>query len=337
MIPLLLTRTLALMFAAACFGPALNARADSPPTTDWRALAAEAASQLSSGLDGADRDPDASRKSLAAANASITRIIDSAPCSTDDLADLYFNRGLAHAASSDHAAALLDFLRSDFLRPSNAAFRQINAQRAALAERPGPQSSAESSQAPATAKSIDPPPQHPPFLDSLVRWMLAVPPAARWWSALALLAAFWILVGIRLLQPDRTAARLTPSLAPAAGAIGLLLLASVLWPWYSQSRCKTVVVLADSCTPRSGPDAIAYSASTFEGRSAIPRGTELCIVDQRDFPGKPGVPIWLQVRPRSDRIAHDVTATEPVWIPAESVGWVDTQASHPSDPGNRNG
>jgi hypothetical protein len=284
---------------------------------DLAARASTTLDGLGKALDTARVNPSAGRPGLTDAVAALGSLIDDPAASDGDRARLFFDRALAESALGDHAAALLDFKRSDALRPTSAAMRHIEQERARLNAKPDdpPAGSASAMKSPAPT----------PLGDRAMRVARFVPAGIRWWGGIGALGLFWLLLALRwvpAVSPFRASLRPVAVLLVFVAVLGL---GTVIAEVRAHRSCQEAVVLGAPCIPRAGPDAVAYPPATFEGEAVIPRGREVCIVETRDVPGRPGWPAWFRIGPSRDA-GGSQTADEPgVWVAAGDVGLV-----HPS-------
>lgn len=301
-----------LMLAAAyATSPALGG-----PRPDRHELAARSeavSAELNSSLELGRTNPIAARTSLERAVAELTTLIETGDGSDRDLAMLLFNRGLARAHLGDHAAALLDFLRSDALHPSPQSRDQALAMRQRVRQSADPASSVTAQDRLGTTPTAS-------LVEQVLRLVRSAPLALWWWAGVAAWVVGWSAVGVRIFRGPHAAgspARVVVVLAFAAALAGLGGAAAL--DTFRPGR-GVAVVLGEACEVRDGPDSVAYPARPFEGRSHIPKGRELRVLEQRDVEGHPGWAAWFRVVPIEDLPSG--ADAEGVWVRADQVGLV---------------
>jgi hypothetical protein len=304
----LLTMMLGLMLAAA-------AHASEP---DWRAIANQTSEALASAVGESSRGrPVAAR--LRSAIAACDRLLEAAPLSPRDRARVLHNRGVAHLELGDAGAAVLDLRRADALAPGvSATQRELAAARARVNK---PATAADDPAAGAVATASD----AVSLGDLAMRGWHALRRAdiggpVRWNVGLWALVGVSALLTARLLVRRASAAR---ALGVAAGAlflVGSASFATLAIEYQNRVSENDVIVTAEGCTPRQGPDALAYPAARLNGRDTLPRGTELVVVETRGDSERPDVPVWLKVHERPTGVAAVTGST--VWVAAADVAWV---------------
>jgi hypothetical protein len=293
------------------------------PDKNWSTVATEATQSLATALEDSARGRPADTR-LRSVVASFDDLLDHAPLSDRDRARVLYNRGLAQLALRDPASAIFDFRRSDALAPGSAATtRELEAARAKLAE-----ISAAAASTPPTfpASSAAPSRENPARLawDAVRR----IEPSLRWTVGLGAFVLGWLLLAPALIAAARPARRPLAWSAAAALLVAAISLGTLLAEHRLTPRLAEVVVLTEDAMPHQGPDAVAYPASTFNGRNTIPRGTELIVLENLALAENPEAIAWLRVRDRSGPTAAASSAEGPsVWIPAADVGWVRVRDS----------
>lgn len=304
----LLSTMIALILAAA-------AHASDP---DWRDLANQTSDALAKAVEESSRGrPVAAR--LRAAIAACDRLLAAAPLSPRDRARVLHNRGVAHLELGDAGAAVLDLRRADALAPGVSATQRELASARARVNNPARSSDDAAAAVTATASDAD-------SLGDLARrgWHALrradIGGPVRWNLGLWALVGVSVLLTARLLVRRASAAR---ALAGAAGAmflVGSASFATLAIEYQDRIGENEVVVTAEACTPRQGPDALAYPAARLNGRDSLPRGAELVVVETRSDSERPDVPVWLKVHERPTGMAAVTGPT--VWVAAADVAWV---------------
>ncbi|MFN7020555.1 MAG: hypothetical protein ACK4WH_04400 [Phycisphaerales bacterium] len=311
--PLVRRGAQSLLMLTAVFAASVALGGPAPARPGLAARAEAVSAELNSALELGRTSPIAARTSLERAVDEITALIRTGDGSDRDLAMLLFNRGLARAQLGDHAASLLDFLRSDALHPSPQARDQAVAMRQRVRQSADPASSA-------TAHEPQRASQAAPLTEQVSRLVRSTPVALWWWTGVTAWAVGWIAVGVRILRGPYAAGsppRIAVVLAFATAAVGLGGAAGL--DTFRPGR-GAAVVLGEACEVRDGPDSVAYPARPFEGRSHIPKGRELRVLEQRDVEGHPGWAAWFRVVPIDDLTSG--ADTEGVWVRADQVGLV---------------
>ncbi len=295
-----------------------------PPARDWQALAAQTNQTLAAALDDASRGRPADARFRAAVKGYADLLIH-APLSDNDRARVLYNRGLAELALGDPAAAVYDLRRSDSLAPGYAqTTRELDNARDKLKALESPSSATPSAPAappaPVSAGST-------PESVATVAWnaVRRLHPALRWTTGLGAFVAAWLLLVPLLLTSSRPVRRWLGVASVFTLAVALLSIGSLVAEGRWRPRLPDVVVISNQCTPRQGPDLVAYPATAFDGRATIPRGTELRTLDVRTLPENPAVIAWVRVRDRS--AAKDGPS---VWVRSADVGWVSPPPAAPA-------
>lgn len=283
------------------------------PATDWRALAAQTNQSLGAALDDAARGRPADAR-FRAARAGYDELLKHAPLSDADRARTLYNRGLADLALGDPGAAVFDLRRSDALAPGYAQTeRELELARAKLQESESPHTDPNSVPAapPKAASDREGP--------ATLAWnaVRRIQSSVRWNVGLGAFVAAWLLLMPLLLTSSRPVRRWLGVAAVLALAVALVSIGTLIAEDRLRPRPPDVVVTSNDCTPRQGPDLLAYPAASFNGQPTIPRGTELRTLDVRTLPENPAAIAWVRVRARS------AVNTDPgVWVRAADVGWV---------------
>jgi hypothetical protein len=284
-----------------------------PPDKDWATLAADATSTLATALDDSARGRPADTR-LRSITAAFDDLLAHAPLSDRDRARILYNRGLAQLALHDPAAAIYDLRRADALAPgSQATARELHSARARLAEMNNPTSAATA--ALPAAGPAEPIRENPAAL----AWnaLRRIDPQLRWTVGLGAFALAWVFLTPVLFIATRPARRPLAGLAGASMLVGITSLATLYTEHRLTPARPEVVVLGESLTPLQGPDRVAYGPANFDGRTTIPRGTELTVIETRSLAENPNATAWLRVQGQAAP-----TDGPSVWIPASDVGWI---------------
>lgn len=309
-------RVIALLALLAALSFAPRSHASIAP---WNELAGTATASLSKALTDAARGRPAQAK-LTAAVAAFDRLLETAPLSPRDRARVLYNRGIAHLELGNAGAAVLDLRRSDALAPGVPETQRELAAARARAATPVP-SAAPSTSTSTPATTTSPRAQRDDLLTQAWHAVLRadIGGRGRWLLGLAGVILTPLLLGVRIVLPAAAPRRV---LACAAAAAFLLSLAG--WGMLSAEHLTRtvqhdVVVTAPACTPRQGPDALAYGPARLGSRDTLPPGAELIVIETRADPQQPDVPVWLRVRERT--VTPGVEAPT-AWVAASDIGWV---------------
>lgn len=317
-----LTIRLALLVLAVLFHTRAASAQAAP--ADWHALAGEATTSLAAALDDAARGRP-SEPRIRASIRSFDRLLEAAPLSDRDRARVLYNRALASLSLGDAGSAIIDLRRADALAPGRLEIaRELAAARSRLAEQTAPASTTmhAAALAPTVASDHD--------AGQIARaWLLRVSPGTAIAAALVAAGAAWFSLTARLFV-RRGPIRGTLTAAAAAGfALGFVALSAFGIRQRIAPASAEIVIAADSCLPRQGPDELAYPPAALAGRSVLPRGTELVVLEARGLPDQPGTITWLRVGPREQPGAAHATETSSAWIPASAAAWIGPAPSRP--------
>lgn len=321
------THALSLIFTLAI--TAALARAGTPgdsnsaPPRDWNAVASQANQSLATALDEAARGRAVDAR-LRAVTANYDDLLTHAPLSDRDRARILYNRALADLALRDPASAVYDLRRSEALAPGRAdTARELELARTKLKESESPTTPASS--APVSSAAPSAPRENP----AAQAWsaIRRIHPSLRWSTGLSAFVAAWLLLMPLLLTSSRPARRWLGVAAVGALVLAFVSIGTLVAERRMQPDLPDLVVTADDCTPRQGPDLVAYPATSFNGQSSIPRGTELQAIEIRSLPENPAAIAWVRVRERSA-----IKDGASVWIRSTDAGWV----SPPQAPDLRN-
>lgn len=285
---------------------------------DWHTIAKETGASLTAAVGESGRGrPVAAR--LRAAITSCDRLLNSAPLSPRDRARVLHNRGVAKLETGDAGSAVLDLRRADHLAPGVAATRRELAAARVRVDKPATPAG-ETMAAPVLSDSeaVSVGELLKSGWDALRRVDIGGP--IRWSLGLSALAAVSLLLTVRLFVHRVAIARSLAIIATGSFVVGVGSLATLAVEWQQQRDALDVVVTAEVCTPREGPDALAYPAARLNGRDTLPRGVELVVVETRADAERPDLPVWLKVheRPRTEAAVTGST----VWVAATDIAWV---------------
>lgn len=313
-------RVSAFWAAAVIFSASLPAQQQEAKS--WIGVATHARQVLVTGMDGIESARTGSLeardagKSLAEAERLYTQIIEGAPASDDELAQLHLNRGSARLARGDAPGALFDFKRANALMPGDLVIEaRIVAARGALEG----QDDAGAPQSPITlgdqARAL------------AWRGVRLVPPEWRLNAVIGAGGAFWVFVGAAVLSGGlrhgrtRRVRRACGLGAAACGVVAAGATGLTLFEYLARPPSNEVVVLASDCRAYrepGEPPADVAAASELRGE-AIKRGTELVVLAAEDLAGDPdSPPAWLKVRAR-----EAASTTAATWVRSVDVGFID--------------